>query len=85
MNINIKTKFKFFTPKKNKNFDIERVLPLTILNINDKDKVCWWKHKSKTNNFIEYEKMNPKTKKLVKIIKGSCSICCRNKPQIFTK
>ena len=44
------------------------------------------KHKSNTNNIIEYEKpMNPKTKKLVKIIKGACSICGRNKSQIFTK
>ena len=32
-----------------------------------------------------YEKVNPKTKKLVKIIKGTCSICGRNKSQIFTK
>ena len=47
--------------------------------------VCWGKHKSKTNNIIEYEKVNPKTKKLVKIMKGKCSICGRNKSQVFTK
>ena len=29
--------------------------------------------------------MNPKTKKVVKVIKGTCSICGRNKSQIFTK
>ena len=29
--------------------------------------------------------MNPRTKKLVKIIKGICSICGRSKSQIFTK
>ena len=33
----------------------------------------------------QYEKRNPKTKILVKIIKGNCSICGRNKSQIFTK
>ena len=42
-------------------------------------------HMSNTNNLVEYEKVNPRTKKLVKIIKGTCSICGRNKPQIFTK
>ena len=40
---------------------------------------------SNTNNKSQYEKVNPKTKKLVKIIKGKCSICGRNKSQIFTK
>ena len=43
------------------------------------------KHYSNTNNTTHYEKVNTKTKKLVKIIKGSCSICGRNKSQIFTK
>ena len=43
------------------------------------------KHYSNTNNIIEYEKFDPKTKKLVKIIKGSCNIRSRNKSQIFTK
>ena len=43
------------------------------------------RHKSDTNNIIEYEKVNPRTKKLVKIIKVTCSICGRNKSQIFTK
>ena len=42
------------------------------------------KHHSNTKNLVEYEK-KPKTKKLVKIIKGTCSICGRNKSQIFTK
>ena len=37
------------------------------------------------NNTTVYEKVNPKTKKLVKFIKGSCSICGRNKLQVFTK
>ena len=29
--------------------------------------------------------MNPRAEKLVKIIKGTCSLCGRNKSQIFTK
>ena len=43
------------------------------------------RHFSNTNNEIEFEKVNPITKKLVKIIKGKCSICGRNKSQFFTK
>ena len=34
---------------------------------------------SNTNNLVEYEKVNPKNKKLVKITKGTCNICGRNK------
>ena len=43
------------------------------------------KHYSNTSNKTQYEKVNPKAKKLVNIIKGSCSICGRKKSQIFTK
>ena len=43
------------------------------------------RHKSNTNKITEYEKVNPRTKKLVKVIKGQCDICNRNKSQIFTK
>ena len=43
------------------------------------------RHYSDTINITQYEKINPRTKKLVKIIKGTCSICGRNKSQIFTK
>ena len=43
------------------------------------------RHYSNTNNIIEYEKINPKTKKLVKIIKGNCYICGRNKSQNFSE
>ena len=43
------------------------------------------RHMSNTSNFIENEKVNPRTKKLVKIMKGKCSVCGRNKSQIFTK
>ena len=43
------------------------------------------RHMSNTNNITQYEKVNPKTKTLVKIIKGKCDICNRNKSQIFTE
>ena len=43
------------------------------------------RHYSNTNNLIKCEKINPRNRKLVKIIKGTCSICGRNKSQIFTK
>ena len=43
------------------------------------------RHYSDTNNITQYEKVNPKTKKLVKVIKGTCSICGRNKSHIFSK
>ena len=42
-------------------------------------------HYSNTNNLVEYENVNPRSKKLVKIIKGTCNICERAKSQIFTK
>ena len=43
------------------------------------------RHYSNTNNITQYEKVNPKIKKLVEIIKGKCAICNRNKSLIFTK
>ena len=43
------------------------------------------KHYSITNNIIEYGKVNPRTEKLVKIIKRTCSICNRKKSQTFNK
>ena len=43
------------------------------------------KQYSNTIISIEYEKVNPKTKKLVKIIKRNCDICGRNKSQNITK
>ena len=43
------------------------------------------RHYSNTNNITQYEKINPKTTKLFKIIKGSCNVCGRNKSQIFSK
>ena len=43
------------------------------------------RHYSNTKNIVEYEKVNHRTKKLVKVIKGICDICGRIKSQIFTK
>ena len=43
------------------------------------------KHNSNTNNIIQYEKVNPKTKNFVKFIKGTGSFCSRNKSQTITK
>ena len=42
------------------------------------------RHYSGTTNQNVYEKVNPKTRKIVKSIKGSCSICQLNKNQIST-
>ena len=54
--------------------------------MNTKQSYCLGgRHYSNTINKSEYEKVNPRNKKLVKIIKGICSICGRNKAQIFTK
>ena len=43
------------------------------------------RHYSRNVYQIVYEKVNFKTKELVKIIKGKCDICGRNKSQTFTK
>ena len=43
------------------------------------------RHYSESINENIFEKVNPRTKQLVKIIKGNCSICGRAKSQIFTK
>ena len=43
------------------------------------------RHYSNTVNENIFEKVNPRNKKLVEIIKGQCDICNRNKSQIFTK
>ena len=43
------------------------------------------RHYSNTDNITQYEKRNPITKKLVKILKVSCSIFSRKKIQVLTK
>ena len=43
------------------------------------------RHYSDNINITQYEKINPRTKKLYKFIKGQYDICGRNKSQIFSK
>ena len=54
------------------------------MNSNQKTHCLGGRHYSNTNNITQYEKVNPR-KKLVKTLKGNCSICGRDKSQIFTK
>ena len=42
------------------------------------------RHYSNTKNITECEKVDPKTNKVVKNIRGSFDIYGRNKPQVFT-
>ena len=54
--------------------------------MNPKQSYCLGgRHHSQTLNQNVFENVNPRTKKLDKIIKGKCSNCGRNKSQIFTK
>ena len=54
--------------------------------MNSKQSSCLGgRHFSKTVNENVYEKVNPKTKKLVKVFEGKCANCGRNKTQIVTK
>ena len=56
------------------------------MNSNQKQTYCLGgRHYSNTCNLVDFKKINPKTKKLVKIFKETCSICGRNKSQIFIK
>ena len=43
--------------------------------------------RAKTNSIDEYitEKINPKTKRIIQIIRSQCAICNRNKSKILTK
>ena len=43
------------------------------------------RHYSNTNKITEYEKVNTRNKKLVKVIKGTCNICGRAKNLTFSK
>ena len=54
--------------------------------MNSKQSYCLGgRHNGPTVNQNVYEKVNPKTKKLVENFKGKCDICGRKKCQIFTK
>ena len=41
------------------------------------------RHYSNTNNITRYEKVNPKTKKLVKVIQGKYDICGKVKVKLL--
>ena len=43
------------------------------------------RHYSNTKKMVEYEKINRKTQKLFKFIKGNCCICSLNESQVFAK
>ena len=43
------------------------------------------RHYSNTNKIVEFEKVNPKTKKLLRLNRGTCSTFGRNKSRIFSK
>ena len=43
------------------------------------------RHYSKTINETQTEKINPRTKRTIQIIKGQCVICNGNKSRILTK
>ena len=90
---NIKINFEFFTPRKKKNTDIDssanptyKLYFVNLMKLYKKQTYCLGgRQYSNTNNKSVFEKVNPKTKKLVRIIKSSCGIFGRNKAQIFTK
>ena len=66
---------------------MKRVLLLTI-NFYSYMTKTWCvggRHISNTNIIVEYGKVNPRNRKLIKIIKGTCSIYGRNISQYYTK
>ena len=81
MNININFKVNFFKPRKKKYIDFERSAPpayeqILLTKTNSNQSFCLGdRHYSQTVLKIFFEKVNPKTKKLVKVVKRTCSIC----------
>ena len=87
MNKIFSSKINLFKPRKEKNKSSEPSAPPEkfFQLLNTKTWCVGGKHFCNTNNISEHEKRNPKTKKLVKIMKGKCSICGRNESPILTK
>ena len=89
MNFNFSIKINLFKPRKKKKIVYQPSAPPYYDQIISIKMTKTWcvggKRYSDTNNITEYEKRNPMTKKLVKIIQGKCTICGRIKSQIFTK
>ena len=42
------------------------------------------RHFSETLNEVRYYKINPRTKRVVLVIRGKCNICGRNKSRIYS-
>ena len=87
MNINVIIKFNYFKTRKEKLKNYEpSTSPENIFSI--QMTITWCvggRHYSNTNILVEYENVNTKTKKLVKVITGNCSIRGCSKSQVFTK
>ena len=79
----------FFKPKREKNIDYQPSAPPCYEKIISvymtKTRCLGGRHYNNTINISQYEKRNPNTKKLLKIIKGTCSICGRKKSQILSE
>ena len=88
MTINIKINFNFFKPKKNK---IMIFNPLHHPNIQiffsyrTKTWCIGRRHYSESMSQNVFENLNPKTNKIVEVMKCTCNNCERNKSQIFTE
>ena len=89
MNINFSIRINLFKPRRKKNIDYQPSAPPEYeKRISIQMTLSWCvggKHKSKTKNQNIYEKVNTRTKKVAKFIKGICNTCGRSKSQIFTK
>ena len=67
---------------------MNRVLLLNIQTFSKQMTKTWCvggRYHSESNNQYVYEKIHPKTIKIVKDIKDFCSFCGRNRSQNFTK
>ena len=86
MNIKINVKINFFKPRKEKLKNYEPSAPPYYEQITT---IKWQRLGVLVVDIIVIliiklnTKRNPKTRKLVKIIKGRCSICNRNKSQVL--
>ena len=87
MNININIDYKFSKPKKRKNTDCQPSASFDYSSQYSNDTKCFvgGRHYSESISQNVYEKLNAKTKKLVKITKARCSVCGRKRSQILTK
>ena len=87
MNVKFSIKINLFKPRKEKIYVYEPSAPpyyekkFSI----QMTKTLGGKYYSNTMKITQCEKKNPKTKKLVKTVKGSFIISGRKKSQIFTK